>query len=108
MKNNFFAPLWGWLLGLLELSAVVLVMPYDTNMLVKIIYILSGAIGSAFIITLSNRISPINSKSIEAGEALGLSKAELFRQVIVPDGRPGLWQLYNRGKLLSLRRFRNA
>lgn len=108
MKNNYLAPLWGWLLGLLELSVVVLLMPYDTTILVKIIYILAGAIGSAFIITLSNRISPINSKSIEAGEALGLSKAELFRQVIVPDGRPGLWQIYNRGKLLSLRRFRNA
>ena len=108
MKQNFLAPLYGWLLGITEISLIALIMPFSTTLLVKVIYIMAGGLGSAFLITIANRISPLNPKSIEAGEALGLSKKELYRQVIIPDGRPGLWQLINRRKLLSLRRFKHA
>lgn len=107
-KNNHLTPLYGWIIGVLEMVFVVYVMPFEMPVIVKLVYVIVGGIGSAVVITFSNRISPLNAKSIEAGEALGLSKTELYRQVIVPDGRPGLWQLLNRRKLLSPRRFRNA
>ncbi len=107
-KQNHFAPVFGWLLGVFEISVAALIMPFNTQLLVKMIYVVIGALGSALIITISNRISPLDYKSIEAGEALGLSKTELYRQVIVPSGRMGLWQFINKGKLLSVRRFKDA
>ena len=107
-KNNYLAPLYGWLLGVLEMAVVVYIMPFEMSGMVKLIYVAVGGLGSAVLITFSSRISPLNAKSIEAGEALGLSQTELYRQVVVPEGRPGLWQLLNRRKLLSPRRFKNA
>jgi hypothetical protein len=45
------------------------------------------------------KISPVATEEVMAGEALGLSMDEIMREIVVPAGRPGLLQKLNRRKV---------
>lgn len=47
----------------------------------------------------TEKISPISSEEVMAGEALGLSFDEIMREIVIPSGRPGLLQKLNQRKV---------
>ncbi len=53
--------------------------------------LLGGVLGA-----ISQRISPVATDEMEAGEALGLSDAQIMRWIVVPAGRPGVLATLNR------------
>lgn len=48
----------------------------------------------------ASRLSPVNAGEVEACVALGLSPSEVMREVVVPEGRPGMLSLLNRPRLI--------
>jgi len=58
--------------------------------------ILLGAVLGCAVALLSDRVSPVNEGEIMAGEAMGFSYAEVMRQIVIPDSRPGLLSLLNK------------
>ena len=49
--------------------------------------------------TLSGRINPINVSEIEACEAMGMPYSTIVREIIIPEARPGIFQILNRLQL---------
>jgi ABC-type arginine transport system permease subunit len=47
----------------------------------------------------AEKISPLSNAEIMAGEALGLSKDDIMREIVIPGGRPGLLQKLNSFKV---------
>ena len=57
---------------------------------------LLGAVLGLFVAANAEKISPVAGDEISAGEALGLSFDEIMREIVIPNGRPGLMQKLNR------------
>lgn len=55
-----------------------------------------GALLGLLVATYTDKISPVSSDEIMAGEALGLSFEEIMREIVIPSGRPGLMQQLNK------------
>lgn len=55
-----------------------------------------GALLGLLVASYTEKISPVSSDEIMAGEALGLSFEEIMREIVIPSGRPGLMQKLNR------------
>lgn len=47
----------------------------------------------------AEKISPVSDEEVMAGEALGMSADEIMREIVIPNGRPGLMQKLNNRKL---------
>ncbi|EAX46470.1 hypothetical protein TcarDRAFT_0096 [Thermosinus carboxydivorans Nor1] len=58
-----------------------------------------GALLGLIVANNAEKISPIATEEVMAGEALGLSFDEIMREIVIPSGRPGLMQKLNRRKL---------
>ena len=58
-----------------------------------------GAILGLIVANNTEKISPIASDEVTAGEALGLTFDEIMREIVIPSGRPGLMQKLNKRKL---------
>ncbi|MDF2501516.1 MAG: hypothetical protein K0Q77_2230 [Anaerosporomusa subterranea] len=58
-----------------------------------------GALIGLAVAHYAEKISPVSSEEVMAGEALGMSMDEVMREVVIPNGRPGLLQKLNRRKL---------
>lgn len=58
-----------------------------------------GAILGLLIANNAEKINPVATDEISAGEALGLSFDEIMREIVIPNGRPGLLQKLNRRKM---------
>ncbi|HHW09647.1 MAG TPA: hypothetical protein GXX29_06705 [Firmicutes bacterium] len=59
-----------------------------------------GAILGLVMYWLAPRLSPVNADEVEAGLALGLSTAQVLREIVIPAGRPGLLMLLNRRRMV--------
>jgi ABC-type amino acid transport system permease subunit len=60
---------------------------------------LLGAAMGLLIANNAEKISPISPDEVAAGEALGLSFDEVMREIVIPNGRPGILQTLNRRKM---------
>ncbi|HHW14630.1 MAG TPA: hypothetical protein GXX28_06820 [Firmicutes bacterium] len=60
---------------------------------------LGGALGLV-VAALAGRLAPVDSGEFEAGQAMGLSYARLMREIVIPEGRPGLLFLLNRSEMI--------
>lgn len=49
---------------------------------------------------LAGRLAPVNLGELEAGQALGLSYACTLREIVIPEGRPGLLLVLNRPNMI--------
>lgn len=58
--------------------------------------VVAGAAAGFLITAAAPRISPVPAAPVEAGLSLGMSEAEIVREIVVPGGRPGLLYLLNR------------
>lgn len=58
-----------------------------------------GALLGLIVANNTEKISPIATDEVVAGEALGLSFDEVMREIVIPSGRPGLMQKLNNRKL---------
>lgn len=59
-----------------------------------------GALLGLIVANNAEKISPVAIEEVTAGEALGLSFDEIMREIVIPNGRPGLMQKLNRRKLM--------
>lgn len=59
-----------------------------------LVFVLGALIGTVMAL-LAERISPVNGEEILAAEALGLSYAQILREIVIPAGRPGIVQTIN-------------
>jgi hypothetical protein len=55
-----------------------------------------GALLGLLVAAYTDKISPVSSDEIMAGQALGLSFKEIMREIVIPSGRPGLMQQLNK------------
>ncbi|SDD81736.1 hypothetical protein [Sporomusa acidovorans] len=58
-----------------------------------------GALLGLTVAAYTEKISPIAGEEVLAGEALGLSVDEIMREIVIPNGRPGLMQKLNQRKV---------
>ena len=58
-----------------------------------------GAVLGLIVANNTEKISPIASDEVVAGEALGLSFDEIMREIVIPSGRPGIMYKLNKSKL---------
>lgn len=58
-----------------------------------------GALLGLIVANYAEKISPISSEEIMAGEALGMSFDEIMREIVIPSARPGLLQKLNSRKV---------
>lgn len=58
-----------------------------------------GAMLGLLIANNAEKINPVATDEVSAGEALGLSFDEIMREIVIPNGRPGLLQKLNRRKM---------
>lgn len=59
-----------------------------------------GALLGLLVANYAEKISPISTEEVVAGEALGLSFDQVMREIVVPNGRPGLLSRLNRRKMI--------
>ena len=59
----------------------------------------AGAFIGLIIACYTEKISPVSSDEMMAGQSLGLSVDEIMREIVIPNGRPGLLQKLNRRKM---------
>jgi uncharacterized protein YjgD (DUF1641 family) len=57
-----------------------------------------GALLGLITVALAERLSPVDGSEILAGEALGLSYAQIMREIVLPAGRPGLLTILSRAQ----------
>ncbi len=101
IKNSFAASecLYGMSIGALFLTAMFALsgggIPYLPWIGVPVL----GATLGLFIANQAEKINPIASEEVSAGEALGLSFDEIMREIVIPNARPGLLQKLNRRKM---------
>lgn len=60
---------------------------------------LVGAVIGLVIACYTEKISPMSSDEMMAGQSLGLSIDEIMREIVIPNGRPGLLQKLNQRKM---------
>lgn len=58
-----------------------------------------GALIGLIVANNAEKISPMAADEVTAGEALGLSYDEIMREIVIPNGRPGLLQKMNQYKI---------
>ncbi len=58
-----------------------------------------GALIGLVIACYTEKISPMSSDEMMAGQSLGLSIDEIMREIVIPSGRPGLLQKLNQRKM---------
>lgn len=58
-----------------------------------------GAVIGLVIACYTEKISPMSSDEMMAGQSLGLSIDEIMREIVIPNGRPGLLQKLNQRKM---------
>jgi len=61
--------------------------------------IIGGLLGLVFAV-LAEKINPIDNDEVMAGLSLGFSFKVIMREIVIPSGRPGLFQLLNRWKMI--------
>lgn len=59
-----------------------------------------GALMGLLMAGLATRLAPVNGGELEAGLAMGLSHAQILREIVIPEGRPGLLLLLNRRNMI--------
>lgn len=59
----------------------------------------AGALIGLIVACYTEKISPVSSDEMMAGQSLGLSVDEIMREIVIPSGRPGLLQKLNRRKM---------
>ena len=99
--SPFVAPekRYGMAIGAILLTTIFLLsgagIPYLPWVGVPFIGALIGLVAAHY----AEKISPVSSEEVMAGEALGLSMDEIMREIVIPSGRPGLMQKLNQRKL---------
>jgi len=58
-----------------------------------------GAVLGLLVACYTEKISPISTDEMMAGQSLGLSIDEIMREIVIPNGRPGLLQKLNQRKM---------
>lgn len=90
---------YGMLVGAVILTAIFWLsgggIPYLPWIGVPVVGALLGLITAHY----AEKISPVSSEEVMAGEALGMSMDEVMREIVIPNGRPGLLQKLNQRKL---------
>jgi ABC-type amino acid transport system permease subunit len=69
--------------------------PYVPFLCVPIV----GAMLGLLIASKTEILNPVRSEEIIAGEAMGLTYLQIMREIVVPEGRPGILQLLNKRKI---------
>jgi hypothetical protein len=101
IKNTFTVPecLYGMGIGALILTTTFVLSGGGIPYLPWIGVPFLGAAMGLLLANNSEKISPISVDEVTAGEALGLSFDEVMREIVIPNGRPGLLQTLNRRKM---------
>ncbi|HEY3425667.1 MAG TPA: hypothetical protein VGL27_12785, partial [Negativicutes bacterium] len=101
LKNTFTAPecLYGMSIGALMLTAMFTLSGGGIPYLPWLGVPLLGAAMGLLIANNAEKISPVSPDEVAAGEALGLSFDEVMREIVIPNGRPGMLQTLNRRKM---------
>ncbi|CUH94538.1 hypothetical protein P22_0604 [Propionispora sp. 2/2-37] len=90
---------YGMAVGAVMLTAMFILadggIPYLPWLGVPVIGALLGLIAAGY----AEKINPVSTEEVMAGEAMGLSFDEIMREIVVPGGRPGLMQKLNRRKI---------
>lgn len=60
---------------------------------------LMGGFLGIFIAALAEKINPVNKEEIMAGLSMGLPFVLIMREIVIPDGRPGLLQILNKRRM---------
>lgn len=97
----FAAPecLYGMAIGAVLLTAIFIIAGGGIPYLPWIGVPFLGALLGLTVANNAEKISPLAIDEVTAGEALGLSYDEIMREIVVPNGRPGLLQKMNYYKL---------
>lgn len=100
-KNAFTAAecLYGMGMGALLLTTMFALSGGGIPYLPWIGVPLLGAVLGLLMANTAEKINPVATDEISAGEALGLSFDEIMREIVIPNGRPGLLQKLNRRKM---------
>ncbi len=69
--------------------------PYVSWYLVPVIGMFFGLL----IALITEKITPVSEEEIFAGKSLGMSFTEIMREIVIPNGRPGILERLNRQKL---------
>lgn len=96
IKTMFPVVVFGALLGACLLSAIYWLSGGNVPYLNAYWVLGIGALLGTTIALLAERISPVNQEELLAAEALGLTYAQIMREVVIPAGRPGIVQTLNR------------
>lgn len=90
---------YGMAIGAIMLTAIFLAgrggIPYLPWLGVPVL----GAALGLLVANYAEKISPVSTEEVVAGEALGLSFDQVMREIVVPNGRPGLLLRLNRRKM---------
>jgi hypothetical protein len=70
--------------------------PYVPFWCVPIIGVLCGLLMASK----TEILNPVRPEEIMAGEAMGMSYLQIMREIIIPEGRPGILRLLNKRKML--------
>ena len=91
--------IYGMCVGAVLLTAMFVLarggIPYVPWIFVPII----GAVLGLVVAGYTEKISPVSGEEIMAGQSLGLSIDEIMREIVIPNGRPGLMQKLNQRKV---------
>ncbi|MDF2875564.1 MAG: hypothetical protein K0R22_2247 [Sporomusa sp.] len=101
IKNTLTAPecLYGMAIGATLLTAMFILAGGGIPYLPWIGVPFLGALFGLIVANNTEKISPVSIDEVTAGEALGLSFDEVMREIVIPNGRPGLLQKLNRRKM---------
>lgn len=101
MAVTFTAPerQYGMVVGAVLLSAIFIASRAGIPYLPWIGVPFIGALLGLIVANYAEKISPISTDEVTAGEALGLSFDEVMREIVVPSARPGLLQKLNTRKV---------
>ena len=94
IKNAFTAPecLYGMGIGALLLTVMFALSGGGIPYLPWIGVPFLGALIGLLIANNAEKINPVAADEVSAGESLGLSFDEIMREIVIPNGRPGLLQ----------------
>lgn len=90
---------YGMAVGAVMLTAMFILagggIPYLPWLGVPLIGAVLGLIAANY----AEKINPVSTEEVSAGEAMGLSFDEIMREIVIPGGRPGLMQKLNHRKI---------
>lgn len=93
---------YGTLVGAALLGTMFLLTRATLPVLSRWYSLLIGAALGLLLALLCERVSPVDVEEVQAGESLGLSYQHIMREIVIPEGRPGLLVALNR-RLLRFR-----